>query len=150
MVYNRKFHQQSYMNSLNLISMGSKIPSPARVDSTLSARQLTLVASNCECREGDLNPYGQKCPLDPESSSSTISDIPAHRSPILKTHKSVPHLPYFRQANFTCRVGTAHHFLYGAMNRHDSEGSSEWIMSAIEISTAKTIVDPAPYGRCGF
>ena len=30
-----------------------------------------------KCREGDLNPYGRKGPLDPESSLSTNSNIPA-------------------------------------------------------------------------
>ena len=56
---------------------------------------------------------------------------------------SVPHFLLFRQANIIIRVGTAHHFLYGAMNRHDSEGSSEWIMSAMEVFCAPAFTSPS-------
>ena len=56
---------------------------------------------------------------------------------------SVPHFLLFRQANIICRVGTAHHFLYGAINRHDSEGSSEWIMSAMEVFCALAFTSPS-------
>ena len=43
--------------------------------------------SQKQCREGDLNPYGQNCPLDPESSLSTSSNIPAQKYISLKIHE---------------------------------------------------------------